>query len=152
ESAAALRDQFACGEFDPQDPVGLLYVFADAVSYAIQYTNEAPASSGYRLKQLLCDRWMLNATETDGQPISPGSSLVKDEAYAFAGFFSAVLGRLNETCTSFTTTLPLLNNTSIAPEFNQRQWYWQSCLSWGFFQTAPNPTLPDQPQPVRSTR
>ena len=63
-----------------------------------------------------------------------------------------LLGRLNETCTSFSTTLAALNDTSISPELAQRQWYWQSCLQWGFFQVAPNASLPGQPAPLRSAR
>lgn len=120
--------------------VGFLYILADAVAYALQYTNSNPRSPAYQLKELLCDTWMLNTTSA------------ADPAARFAGFFGALLQRLGDDCPNFTTTLAVLKDTSTAAHMNQRAWYWQSCLQWGFFQVAPNPEIEGQPESVRSKR
>lgn len=141
ERAAEVRAMYSCENTDAEDHVGFLYILADAVSYAIQYTNSNPASANYQLKELLCDRWMLNTTSA------------ADPLQRFAGFFKDLVhGRMGDTCEDFTTTLKVLQDTSTEPHMNQRQWYWQSCLQWGFFQIAPDPTIEGQPEPVRSTR
>jgi len=139
ESASEVKQLFTCGDIPESQNTGFLYVLADAVSYAIQYTSSTPGSSSYMLKETLCDRWMLNTTS--------GS----DPVERFSGFFHELLGRLDETCMTFTTLLSVLNDTSIAPNLNQRQWYWQSCTEFGFFQVAPS-GKDGQPMPLRSSR
>ena len=139
EETQAVKEMFQCGAVGPDEDVGFLYVLADAVSYAVQYTSKVPGSSGYNLLPILCDGYMLN--ETRGDPVE-----------RFAGFVDLLLGRLGDDCVSFSTLAQTLNDTRTLPEMNQRQWYWQSCLQFGFFQVAPDPTKPGQPEPIRSTR
>jgi hypothetical protein len=140
EASKAVKSLFGCGEIPQSDDVGFLYVLADAMSYAVQYGNSNPRSSGYHLRELLCDRWMLNQTSAP------------DPVTRFAGFTGDLFKRLNNTCYDFTTILPVLNSTEVAPNLNSRQWYWQSCLQVGFFQVAPNSSLPGEPVSLRSPR
>jgi hypothetical protein len=104
------------------DPVGFLYVLADAVAYSAQYTSDAPGPR-YQLLPFMCDTL---ADEALGDPV---------ERYRV--FLAQLFTKLSTNCVDFTTTIDALQNTTIDENSNQRQWYYQSCAEFGFFQTAP---------------
>lgn len=123
----ATKTRFACQGID--DNVNFLYIIADAVAYAIQYTSDN-AGPRYHLKEQLC--------ETMAEPSDPVTNYVT--------FFSNLLTLTQTTCESFSTWDVALQNVSNAPSLNQRQWYYQSCAEFGYFQTAP------AVKPLRSSR
>jgi hypothetical protein len=112
----SVKDLFGCGAIPQHDDVGFLYVLADAVSYAVQYTSSMPNSPNFHLLPLLCDRWMTN------------TSTGLDPTHSLASFFADLMKRTGEDCYSFSTLPQILNDTTVAPELNQRQWYWQSSV------------------------
>lgn len=113
-----LKARFGCQNIT--DNVGFLYVLADAVSYAIQYTSTSPGPR-YQLLPFLCNT-------------------MEDPTYnqidRFVNFTVGLFQRLSTTCDDFSTTENLLDNLSTDPSLNQRQWYYQSCTEFGYFQTV----------------
>lgn len=123
ESNHLVKSKFGCELLT--DDVGFLYVLADAVSFAIQYNSQRQGSPTYNLKNELC---------SDMLPL-PSNTTVLIENYA--KFVNSLFGKLGSTCLSFTSIDITLSNITVDESQNQRQWYYQSCREFGFFQTAP---------------
>lgn len=85
-----------------------LYVVADMLAAAVQYGQE----------RLLCGT--LNATKD------------KIQGYAFGGL--AVLRSMGNT--PFEISLAVAERIEVTPQDNMRQWLWQSCQEFGWFQVA----------------
>jgi len=121
-----IKGRFGCQAVT--DEVGFLYVLADAVAYAIQYTSER-AGPRYHLREMLC-----------------GHMSVADPVEGYIAFFNELMGLLKTTCPDFTTTDDTLADVTVGEELAQRQWYYQSCMEFGYFQTAP------RVKPLRSSK
>lgn len=114
----SIKHRFGCDEID--NDVAFLYSLADMVAFGIQY--------GYW--QPMCgDRF--NQIPTDSAP-----SLYVDTYINFTQWLFNDL--LHTTCDSFNMmSESMFSVNSSDPSANQRQWYWQSCNEFGFFQSAP---------------
>lgn len=114
-----LADSFSCGMLSSGDE--FLYVLADAVAYSVQYTTDTPGAR-YHLLEHMC------ATMGDAK---------LDRVERYRSFLDQLLSALSTNCADFTTTLASLSNTTVTTQSQQRQWYYQSCTEFGYFQTAP---------------
>lgn len=96
------------------------YALADAVAYAVQYNKET-GSDQQRLRRNLCD--IMNGTD--------------EPAQKYYRFFNSLIRNLSTDCDGFADTREQLSDTTGVDGESGRQWYWQSCREFGFFQTAP---------------
>eukprot|EP00128_Syssomonas_multiformis_P000553 Colp12_sorted_trinity150504_noHs@24662 len=119
QAANDLKKLFTCEKVE--DNMSFLYVLADAVAYAIQYTSTTPGPR-YNLRGKLCDTLEDNS---------------KDSITQYAAFVTGLFEALQTPCEHFTSTDTVLSDPTVAEELNQRQWWYQSCTEFGFFQTAP---------------
>jgi pimeloyl-ACP methyl ester carboxylesterase len=119
-AAQQLKASFGCGTVS--DDISFLYVLADAVAFSVQYTSHRPGPR-YHLLEYCCD--------------TMSNSSIASSVDRYRTFFNTLMTRLNTTCVDFSTVASTLKDTSNAPNLNQRQWYWQSCNEFGWFQTAP---------------
>eukprot|EP00698_Gefionella_okellyi_P009139 TRINITY_DN2299_c0_g1_i2.p1 TRINITY_DN2299_c0_g1~~TRINITY_DN2299_c0_g1_i2.p1 ORF type:complete len:340 (-),score=80.75 TRINITY_DN2299_c0_g1_i2:21-1040(-) len=103
----AVKTQFGCGMIN--NDAAFMYVLADTVAYAVQYGNKAK----------LCEMMA-----TPGDPISIYAEFVQ---YTF-----------NTTSTTpVDWDLESFTSTEIVQADNMRQWMYQSCTEFGYWQTAP---------------
>jgi len=121
-SPAAAKEMFDCSAV--ADDVGFLYVLADAVAYAVQYDNPARHPN----KADMC------------------ADLADGTAEGYATFVKALFSSLGTSCVDFTSIDVTLEDTTVSEFVGQRQWYYQSCTEFGYFQTAP------AQNPLRSSR
>ena len=124
------------------DDVAFLYVLADVVAYVVQYDNP-----GVGLRDRLCSTASSSASSSSssassshlllpmaGDVSDPTSGAEAAEKFAhFTRFFF-----------DYTHSTPLeMDMTSYTrtdirdPSENQRQWMWQCCTEFGYWQTAP---------------
>ena len=122
-----LKQSFGCS--DISDDVGFLYILADAVAYSAQYTSNQPGAR-YHLREFMCSIF----ADTSKTPV-----------YNYIRYVSELFHRLNTNCVDFSMAEQSLMNTDTSPQYNQRQWYYQSCKEFGYFQSSP-------PAPHKSLR
>lgn len=102
-----------------KDDVAFLYVLADIVAYTVQYDNP-----GVGLRQRLCNR-------ADSPFMNPLYALKLFGKFVRYFFDVTDSNPKDMDMTSY-------NRTDIRdPSENQRQWMWQCCTEYGFWQVAP---------------
>jgi len=111
-SAQNVKGLFRCG--DVQDNVAFLYVIADMVVFAAQY------NSTYGIVPNLCKNF---TTSTD---------LLQ----TYINYAHYALDFMGNTCSDWDIS-SFTNETNTNPNANMRQWMWQSCNEFGYFQVAP---------------
>jgi hypothetical protein len=110
-------------QFHPQmasqvtDDVAFLYVLADIVAYTVQYDNP-----GMGLRERLCSN-------------SSSSSSNNNSIERLSKFTRYFFERLHLTPAEMDMTA--YYHLSTNPSENMRQWLWQSCTEFGYWQTAP---------------
>lgn len=106
------------------DGTDLLAGMADMVSHAIQYNMDS-GSEEKQTKKLLCD-----LVSKEDKSKNKGK---KEELYQF---FTEMLSRMKMDCDTFVSLNDIYNTTKDA-EKATRQWMYQSCTEFGYFQIAP---------------
>lgn len=128
QTATALKAQFGCGSIPNDENVGFLYTLADAVAFSVQYSSTQNISRYYHLRENMC-KTFLNQTLSKN-----GTDLITP----YIEFFTGLMNRIGQSCEDFSSTVVKpLSNTTISADRNSRQWYYQSCTEFGYFQTAP---------------
>lgn len=108
-TAQQIKNEFGCGAV--ADNVGFLYALADIVAFAVQYNS----SFGYVPE--MCHNF------------TTGNNTV--QAYIYL----ANLLWTRTPCVEW--DLNYFTNETVTPSDNMRQWMWQSCNEFGYFQVAP---------------
>eukprot|EP00771_Trimastix_marina_P001251 gnl/Trimastix_PCT/2308.p1 GENE.gnl/Trimastix_PCT/2308~~gnl/Trimastix_PCT/2308.p1 ORF type:complete len:515 (-),score=188.89 gnl/Trimastix_PCT/2308:102-1646(-) len=119
-NATFVKELFGCGALG-NDEVEFLYAIADAVAYSIQYTSSTHGTR-YHLREKLCSTLQNKSA---------------DPLHDFAAYVRWLFQDLSTTCEKFAMTETKLGNTAIIAGKSDRQWYYQSCVEFGYFQVAP---------------
>lgn len=106
---------------DVPDDIAFLYILADLVAYAVQYDNP-----GSPHRQRLC-----------AQTASQRKLGAMDALHRFANFTGYMFQYLGTTPREMDMTA-LLSVEIYSSGDNQRQWLWQCCVEFGYWQTAPS--------------
>ena len=104
------------------DHTDFLYVLADAVAGAVQYNDFNGATMDDRTIELMC-----NIME------NTSISSLTDRMFAF---LAEMLRIERSSCMDFSSSYEKLSDTTLDPESSGRQWMYQSCLEFGYFQIA----------------
>eukprot|EP00743_Colponemidia_sp_Colp-15_P000773 GILK01000854.1.p1 GENE.GILK01000854.1~~GILK01000854.1.p1 ORF type:complete len:527 (+),score=94.26 GILK01000854.1:149-1582(+) len=117
QNLETLYSQFGCGK-SIEDPTAFAYVTADAVSFAIQYTQSStPGKFTYKIRDQLCSN--VTATPT---------------IETLAQFVSWLHVAMGTTCREQNMESIVDTRVSLGAS---RPWFYQSCTEFGYFQTAP---------------
>lgn len=100
------------------------YVLADAVAFAVQFNREGGTDAEQTRKDLCA------IMDSDPEGENPYEKLLFH-------FFVEFLGNMSTACTDFSWTREKLSRVNGTSTEGDRQWYWQSCKEFGYFQTAP---------------
>ena len=117
------------------NPVDWEYVLADAVAWAVQYNSYTSEDKDKHTIDLLCST--LNATDEKKD--------IKDKLF---DFIDSYYNLLHPNCLDASSSYDSLKNETLDPAKNQRQWFYQSCTEFGYFQVAST----DNTKRTRSTR
>ncbi|KAH7823897.1 putative Calpain-type Cysteine Protease [Monocercomonoides exilis] len=115
----AMEKATSCTEIE--DRVDFLYTIADAVAYSVQYNDDEGPEEKQTIKKL-CTTMSKPVTDTK-----------KEKDYLFE-FIGELLKDQNETCLGFSSAREKLSKTVIDEESGGRQWFYQSCKEFGYFQ------------------
>jgi len=108
ETNSDIRARLGCMEVT--DDVAVLYVLADTIAYAVQYSHSVSQ---------VCANFTNSTNLVD----------------TYVNFVNFLYNTTDSTCVSF--DISSYTNETVNPSDNMRQWMWQSCLQVGYFQTAP---------------
>ncbi|KAK2954094.1 putative Thymus-specific serine protease [Blattamonas nauphoetae] len=106
------------------DKVDFLYVIADMVSHSVQY-NQFAGPEDKQMIKLLCD--------TLSQAPAAGKT-IKDNMYDFV---SKMFVNMDTNCYDFSSSAEILKDTTMDFTKSGRQWTYQTCTEFGYFQVAP---------------
>jgi len=112
ETNAQIRERLGCSEVT--DIVAVLYVLADTIAYAVQYSHSVSQ---------VCANFTNSTNLVD----------------TYVDFVNFIYNTTDSSCISF--DISSFTNETVNPQDNMRQWMWQSCNELGYFQTAPNNTF-----------
>ncbi|KAK2956504.1 putative Thymus-specific serine protease [Blattamonas nauphoetae] len=114
------RETLKCTQLS--NKVDYLYVVADAVSYAIQYNQDDGPAKKQTIK-LLCDT-------LDDESIPT----LKERMNKFVG---TIFEYLETDCFDFSSSRERLSSDVVSETQSSRQWMYQVCTEFGYFQVAP---------------
>ncbi|KAA6390203.1 MAG: putative Thymus-specific serine protease [Streblomastix strix] len=137
----SLQSQIQCeGKISNSDD--FLYILADMVSHAVQYNQDDGPEDRQTIKQL--------CTTLQGRQINDDPKQLKDRLFQFT---NDQFQKMNTTCFEFSYSREKLQNekidtiidpesgevvvSDVGAEQNHRQWMYQSCNEFGYFQIAP---------------
>ncbi|KAH7830668.1 putative Serine Carboxypeptidase S28 [Monocercomonoides exilis] len=115
--------QKASGCDKVEDNVDFLSGMGDMVAHAVQYNMDNEPDKAY--KDLLCS--------TMSKPLVNGET----ESSHLLEFFNKMTEKMDTTCNEFVSLDPVIKNITANKLENGRQWTWQTCNEFGYFQTAP---------------
>lgn len=116
-----MKERTRC--LDIADSVDWRYALADAVSWAVQY-NRYEGSEDQRTIEKLCN--IMNQTSE--------TKTAKDCLFDF--FAEALRINDNTTCLEFSSAREKLKREEFDVYSSSRQWYYQSCKEFGYFQVV----------------